>query len=100
MINTYKTTFYFALADANEVMTVVKDPKNKRSVGPDEVSVSLSKRSSHVVSNPIAHIINSSFLTDIYPEALKLGCVTAISKKIRKIIHLKPTTNTLTMRFS
>lgn len=84
MINESNQTFSFRLTNANEVKKVIKNLKNKKSVGYDEVPISLLKTAVHEIAEPIAHIINLTFLTGVYPEALKLGYVRAIYKKNEK----------------
>lgn len=83
-ITKYSETFRFMLTNANEVYQIIRNLKNKKSVGSDEIPVSVLKTAAHVLSEPISHIINLAFVTGSYPEALKLGYVRAIYKKNEK----------------
>lgn len=73
--------FSFTLTTSSEVKKTILALKNLRSVGEDEIPVSILKEAAHLVSKPLAHILNLAFCTGVYPEKLKTAYVKPIYKK-------------------
>ena len=67
--------------DESEVKKIILNLKNSNSTGPDGLSTSLIKRHMHSLLTPLTHIINLSFSTGTFPEALKITKVTPIFKQ-------------------
>lgn len=75
-----KTLFLYP-TDHLEVRQVIGALKNTNSVGEDEVTVRLLKYISNEVAGPLAHIINLSFSTGVFPSKLKTTDIKLIHKK-------------------
>ena len=67
--------------DPKEVYSIIMDLKNNKSPGLDEIPNKVLKMSVEEISNPLAHIINQSFLKGIFPEQLKTAKVIPLFKK-------------------
>ncbi|KAG8251302.1 hypothetical protein J6590_082311 [Homalodisca vitripennis] len=55
------TTFFISPTDVNEVLATIKNLKNKKSSGFDNITVEVIKKSAEVISPVIVHIVNLSF---------------------------------------
>lgn len=75
-----KNSFKFKPTGPEEVENVIRRLKNRKSVGIDEIPVSLLKHVAHIISEPLAHIINLSFETGKFPSALKFSIVKPLYK--------------------
>lgn len=64
-----------------EIEKIILKLRNKKSVGHDEVPISLLKRSAKIIAHPISYIINLCFLNGTFPDQLKLAHVKALYKK-------------------
>lgn len=64
-----------------DVIRIVKSLKNKKSVGYDGISIKVIKFVSDCIAFPLAHIINVSIYSGIFPESLKTVIVKPIFKK-------------------
>lgn len=74
-------TIFLEPTSVEEVCRCIKNLKNKKSVGEDQVPVSLLKETADIISIPLEHVINVMFSTGIFPEQLKLAHIKAIYKK-------------------
>ncbi|KAJ8715498.1 hypothetical protein PYW07_009980 [Mythimna separata] len=75
-----------------DVMRVIKNLKNKKSVGYDGISTKAVKFVSDCIIAPLAHIINVSIFSGIFPESLKTAVVKPLHKKHDKdkMINYRP----------
>jgi hypothetical protein len=64
-----------------EIQCFIKQLKNKKSSGFDELSDCLMKHCSHEISEILTYLINKSFETGIFPEALKVAIIKPLYKK-------------------
>lgn len=64
-----------------EVLSVINSLKNKKSVGDDGISNYLVKLVKNAIACPLAHIINLSMSTGIFPRAMKKTIIKALFKK-------------------
>jgi hypothetical protein len=67
--------------DEKEVNEIVKNFKNKLSSGYDEIPLKLIKSSIKPLLKPLVHLINSSFITGVFPAELKISKVVPVHKK-------------------
>jgi len=63
-----------------EVLYVIKNLKNSKSTGWDEIPTSVIKASAEVIVKPITFLINQSFNTGIFPEHLKYAIIKPLHK--------------------
>lgn len=63
-------TFRFSLT----FITILQE-SNKKSVGEDEIPISLIKKGANIICSLLAHIINLSFCTSTYRETLKTSYI-------------------------
>lgn len=73
--------FKFSCIYSTEVEKTIRNLKNKRACGWDELPVVLLKDNAYAISKPLCSIINQSFLTGQFPSQLKLAEVVPILKK-------------------
>ena len=66
--------------DAQEVGSIIKTLKPKKSSGPDNISSWLIKQLSDAISEPLATLINKSMETGCMPDALKIAKIIPIYK--------------------
>ena len=84
MKKTYLNSFVFFPTNANEVINIVSNFKNKDSFGYDNIPVSILKSSIYCIAEPISAIINSSMSTGVFPDALKIAKVCPVFKNGEK----------------
>lgn len=77
----FKPKFNFEPLDEREVENIIRNLKNKHSYGYDEIPITLIKDVSKYISKIICHLINSSFVSGIFPNELKKAKVIPIYKK-------------------
>ena len=70
----------------HEIKMEIESLKNKKSSGDDNISAKSLKQISHIVSKPLAHIINLSFMNGTVPDKLKIAKVIPIFKKNEKYL--------------
>ena len=75
-----KKSFKFRQTTPEEVEKIIKNLKNKKSVGMDEIPVALLKSTAHIVSKPLSFIMNLCFKTGKFPSALKYSIVKPLFK--------------------
>lgn len=81
LIKNNTSSIFMYPSDAIEVQGWIRDLKNVKSVGEDEIPVCLLKKVSTLIANPLCHIANTMMLTGIYPENLKITLIKPIYKK-------------------
>lgn len=69
------------LVDEVEVRHIIQNLKNTKTVGNDEISVSLLKKCCESILEPLIHIINTSITSGKFPACLKFTLVKPIHKK-------------------
>uniref|UniRef100_A0A1B6MTI7 Reverse transcriptase domain-containing protein n=1 Tax=Graphocephala atropunctata TaxID=36148 RepID=A0A1B6MTI7_9HEMI len=82
--NFNKPLFSFNFVTAKEVALVISSLKNKYSSGMDELPVTVLKAVKHQLCQILAHLINSSLISGIFPNELKIAKVIPIHKKDNK----------------
>lgn len=90
--NTHKVTskgisnsIFLAPVDSNEIRKIVAALRNKKSSGYDNIPMSAIKSCIHYIAEPLAHIINLTLETGIFPEQLKKALIKPLYKKGTKI---------------
>ena len=73
--------FQFSPVSSVDVLNVISKLPSKTSMGHDDISNKVMKPIKHAISEPLALIINQSFLSGIFPDKLKLAKVFPIFKK-------------------
>jgi len=63
----------------SEISKIIENLRNT-SYGRDKVSAYILKNVRDIVSSPLAHLINLSITTGIFPDDLKKACITPIFK--------------------
>ena len=76
-----KQSMYMFKTNPNEIYKLIKNLKNKKSSGFDEISAKFLKLCAPYVSIPLANIFNASISKGVYPDLLKTARVTPIYKK-------------------
>lgn len=78
--------------DTNEILNIIKDLKNKKSTGFDNISVDFVKKVALSISTVLVHIINLSLTNGVFPDKLKISTVVPIFKKAQscKIDNIRP----------
>lgn len=64
-----------------EIKDIISQLSSQSSNGYDDISSKFVKKYSEILAEPLSKHINSTFLTGIYPESLKIGVVIPIHKK-------------------
>lgn len=75
-----------------DVIRIIKNLKNKKSVGFDGISTAVIKFVSDCIAAPLAHIINASIYSGVFPENLKTVIVVPVYKKNDKdeLVNYRP----------
>lgn len=73
---------YFLLSEVTEyqVVQAIDSLNNKYSSGFDEVPSVVIKKSKMYLAKPLTHLINSSFVSGIFPQKLKIGKIKPVFK--------------------
>lgn len=74
-------TMFFAPVDEVEIKDILTTLANKKSCGPDEVSLKVLKSVRDVISEPLAILVNKSIECGKFPSILKLAIIVPIYKK-------------------
>ena len=77
-------SMFFNPTDANEIISLIKWMKPKKSSGPDNISPCLLKQLSRQISYPLTILINKSLAEGVFPQALKTAKVIPIYKSKEK----------------
>jgi hypothetical protein len=78
------TTFDWTYTTAGKVAKLVNGLGSTEAIGPDGVPVSVYKKGVDVLAGPIAHMVNRSLATGVFPDVFKHGVVLPIYKGGRK----------------
>lgn len=73
--------FFLLPVTEADVLKSIATLNNSSSSGPDEITANILKYCSDVLAEPIAHFINSSFSSGIFPAGLKLCKTIPVFKK-------------------
>jgi hypothetical protein len=77
----FKPKFKLRSVDEKEVENAIKLLRNKNSSGYDEIPVTLLKNVKSEISRILAHLINSSFISGLFPDQLKKAKIIPVHKK-------------------
>jgi hypothetical protein len=77
------TSIFLTPTDNEEIISVIKELKNKKTSGLDGISISLIKKCYIHLIKPLIFIINLSLNTDEFPELFKIAKVRLLLKKKR-----------------
>jgi hypothetical protein len=78
------TTFAWTYTTAGKVRKLINGLGSTGAIGPDGVPVSVYKQEVEVLCGPVAHLVNRSLATGIFPEAFKHGVVLPVHKGGKK----------------
>jgi hypothetical protein len=70
-----------------ELKSIIHSLKTKNSSGYDGITSKILKVCASLISHPLTHICNHSFLTGIFPNHLKISIVRPLYKKGDKTIN-------------
>lgn len=73
-------TIFLRPATANEILVLINELKNKKSCGPDNISVRILKNNADSFSKVLSAIFNRILETGLYPDCLKIAKVIPIFK--------------------
>lgn len=76
-----QNNFYFYPASQEEIESIINSLQNKYSSGKDDVPTAVIKNVKTHLSKILTHLINSSFVSGIFPEQLKVAKVVPIFKR-------------------
>ena len=68
-------------ATAGEIETEINNINSSKSVGPYSIPINLLKTLKSLLSKPLAHLFNCSFLSGVVPDKLKVARVIPVFKK-------------------
>ena len=68
-------------ATAGEIETEINNINSSKSVGPYSIPINLLKTLKSLLSKPLAHLFNCSFLSGVVPDKLKVAGVIPVFKK-------------------
>lgn len=74
-------TMYLCPTTEKEIYQIVRNMKNKKSHGDDEISNYLLKNVIHEIMIPLLDVINCSFKEGVFPDKLKIAKIIPILKK-------------------
>jgi len=74
-------TFRCKPVDENEINKIIMSFDNKYSTGYDEIPMPVIKKTKQFLIKPLVHLINSSFVSGIFPDKLKVSKVRPLFKK-------------------
>lgn len=77
-------TIFLEPCTTNEIAKIIASLNNTRAVGYDDLSTHIIKACADILSPIIAHLINTSFFAEEYPEKLKFSIVKPIYKNNNK----------------
>lgn len=82
-VQIHKTTntLYLYPVHNNEVLNAINELKNTTSCGYDGFSTNIIKSNCRQLCGPLTHLINISFSSGIFPDALKISKVITLHKK-------------------
>lgn len=78
-------TFSVTSVTENEIIEIINNLHNS-SPGNDEIPIKIIKEVSIIIAPALLHLCNSSFLTGIFPDDLRIAKITPIYKTNRERI--------------
>ena len=75
------SSFMICPATAGEIETEINNINSSKSVGPYSIPINLLKTLKSLLSKPLAHLFNCSFLSGVVPDKLKVARVIPVFKK-------------------
>jgi hypothetical protein len=75
-----RTAFSWTYTNAGKVKKLIHGLGSTEALGPDHVPVSVYKKGAEVLCGPIAHMVNRSLATGVFPDAFKHGVVIPVYK--------------------
>lgn len=76
--------FNFHLTDKEDILQTIKQMKNSKATGSDEINTYTIKENAEFIAEPISNIINKSLLTGQFPEKMKTTKITPVYKNGNK----------------
>jgi hypothetical protein len=73
--------FYTKPVSDEDLNKIIMSFANKYSVGYDEIPITVIKRVRQCLIKPLAHVINSSLVSGIFPDKLKISRIITVFKK-------------------
>ena len=80
LTNNYKESMFLEPITIDEIETEITNMKQNKSPGYDNISSKIIKLTAKNISESLTHILNTTFLTGIIPDKLKIALVTPIFK--------------------
>lgn len=80
-VSTTQNTLYLSPVDPYEINTIIKNLKNKRSHGIDEIPPTLLRQCANELTLPFYILLNQSFEEGVFPDLLKKALIKPIHKK-------------------
>lgn len=74
-------SFYFHNVNSQEILEIIKNMRNKNSIGFDGLPIKIIKEIAYYISEPISYIVNTSFEQEAYPDMFKIGKIIPVFKK-------------------
>jgi hypothetical protein len=72
--------FSFSFTNAAKVTKIIRQLKPTEAVGLDGIPVSILKKGIEVLASPLAHLVNMSMASRVFPSGFKLGKVIPVHK--------------------
>ena len=73
--------FLITYVSNEELINIIKSLDGKKNSGPSSIPTKLLLMIPDLIAFPFCNIINKSFQTGVFPEAIKIACVIAVFKK-------------------
>jgi hypothetical protein len=91
-INTNDHSFVLHAVSCNEIVNICRKLKSKTSCGVDGISTKLLQQVIDLIVQPLEYIINMSFVSGVFPNALKIAKVVPIFKggDPSKLVNYRP----------
>lgn len=75
------STIFLTPTNDTEVFKIIMNLKNTTSVGYDQITTKIIKKSSKIIAQILSHLINLSLLSGVFPTKLKTSVIRPIYKK-------------------
>ena len=85
LLHPVKHTIFLKLTDASEINSLISQLDETKATDFYGIPVKLVKLVRHTISEPLSMIFNQSFASGIFPEKLKLACISPIHKGNSKL---------------
>lgn len=73
-------SMYLKPVNEDEIAQIIKEMKNKKSVGLDEIPISVIKVCANLINKPLAHIFNKCLEYGVFPDRLKIAKIIPLHK--------------------